>query len=126
MSGNKLKEVDEYLDQFEASVKSRLELIRQKIIDTVPEAEESISYGMPAYKYKKKPLVYFAGYQHHIGIYATPNAHDHFAQDLKSYKQGKGSVQFPLDKTLPLDLILKMVIFNKESIDNSISSKSKA
>ena len=66
---------------------------------------------MPAYKTNKKPLVYFAGYPNHIGFYATPSGHEKFAKELAEFKQGKGSVQFPLDKPIPYDLIKKIVEF---------------
>jgi uncharacterized protein YdhG (YjbR/CyaY superfamily) len=72
---------------------------------------------MPAYKYKGKPLIYFAGYQHHIGLYATPQGHEAFARELSLYKQGKGSVQFPLNEKLPVELITKMILYRKESLD---------
>ncbi|MCB9196773.1 MAG: DUF1801 domain-containing protein [Flavobacteriales bacterium] len=109
--------VEEYIALFNPPTKGYLEDIRSLILKIVPDAAESISYGMPAYKYKKKPLIYFAGYDRHIGVYATPNAHTAFAEELKVFKQGKGSVQFPLDQELPMDLIKRMVIFNKTNLD---------
>ncbi len=66
---------------------------------------------MPGYKTKGKPLVYFAGYEKHIGFYATPTGHAEFAAELSKYKQGKGSVQFPLGKPIPFDLIARIVEF---------------
>src|SRR5690554_7664798 len=66
---------------------------------------------MPAYKLNKKPLVYFAGYKNHIGFYATPTGHLEFAKELSKYKQGKGSVQFPLDEPLPVNLIERIIRF---------------
>lgn len=81
-------------------------------MDACPEAVESISYAMPAYKYLKKPLVYFSIYPSHLGFYATPSGNTAFQEELSWYKQGKGSVQFPLDKAIPYDLIKKIVIFN--------------
>jgi uncharacterized protein YdhG (YjbR/CyaY superfamily) len=72
---------------------------------------------MPCYKLNKKPLVYFAGYANHIGFYATPNGHEKFAKELSIYKQGKGSVQFPIDKPMPIALIQKIVAFRvKENL----------
>lgn len=108
------KSVESYIRSFPSNVASRLKAIRNLILQHVPEAEESISYGMPAYKLFGKPLVYFAGYAHHIGFYALPSGHKKFQKELSKYKQGKGSVQFPLDEHLPLDLIEKVVIFRKE------------
>ncbi len=66
---------------------------------------------MPAYKLNGKPLVYFAGYENHVGLYTTPSGHAAFEKELSKYKQGKGSVQFPLDEPMPLDLITRIVKF---------------
>ena len=113
--------VDEYIQTFPKEIQSHLEEVRTTILKNAPEAVESISYGMPAYKTHGKPLVYFAGYKKHIGFYATPTGHTEFSNELSNYKQGKGSVQFPLDKPLPLDLITKIVVFRvKENLKKFI------
>jgi uncharacterized protein YdhG (YjbR/CyaY superfamily) len=106
-----IKTVDEYISGFTKEIQSKMQIIRQTIIDNAPEAIESISYGMPAYKTNNKPLVYFAGYAKHIGFYATPTGHEKFQQQLSIYKQGKGSVQFPHNQPLPVDLIAEIVKF---------------
>lgn len=103
--------VNQYIASFPPDVQERLQQIRTLILKTAPDAQESISYAMPAYKIKGKPLVYFAGYKNHIGFYATPTGHEAFKEELSVYKQGKGSVQFPLDRPLPLDLIERIVLF---------------
>lgn len=103
--------VDEYIQEFETETQERLNAIRKLILETAPQAIESISYGMPAYKVNKKPLVYFAGYKSHIGFYATPTGHKAFEKELSKYKQGKGSVQFPLKEPLPMNLIKEIVLF---------------
>lgn len=103
--------VDEYIASFPSNVQERLRQIRSTIKEHAPEAQESIAYGMPAYKLQGKPLVYFAGYEHHVGFYATPTGHAQFAEQLAKYKQGKGSVQFPLSEPLPLKLIEDIVKF---------------
>jgi uncharacterized protein YdhG (YjbR/CyaY superfamily) len=105
------KNVDDYIKAFPEKVRKILELLRATIKEKAPDAVESISYGMPGYKTHGKPLVYFAGYEKHIGFYATPTGHEAFAEELSKYKQGKGSVQFPLDKPIPLDLIARIVEF---------------
>lgn len=105
--------VDEYIDSFDGDVKARLVQLRQLVTDEAPEAAEAISYGIVGYKLNGKPLVYFAGFKHHIGFYATPNGHEAFAEDFAKYKQGKGSVQFPLDQPLPVDLIKRVVQYRK-------------
>lgn len=106
--------VDEYIAGYDPAVQERLQLIRQTILKHAPEAVESITYGMPAYKLNKKPLVYFGAFAHHIGFYATPTGHEKFKKELSAYKQGKGSVQFPHDKPLPEDLIGRIVKFRVE------------
>ncbi len=111
---NKPTTVEEYIAQFPQEVQERMHTIRGMISEMAPEAVESISYGMPAYKTFKKPLVYFAGYENHIGLYATPSGQVQFAKELSIYKQGKGSVQFPLKKELPLDLIRRIIAFRAD------------
>jgi uncharacterized protein YdhG (YjbR/CyaY superfamily) len=103
--------VDEYINDFEGETRERLIATRKLILETVPQVQESISYGMPAYKMNGKPLVYFGGYKSHIGFYATPTGHQAFEKELSKYKQGKGSVQFPLDEPLPAKLIKEIVLF---------------
>ena len=103
--------VDRYIKEFPAEQQVLLEKLRTTILDVAPEAEEGIAYGIPAYKTFGKPLVYFAGFKKHIGFYATPSGHSKFANELSQYKQGKGSVQFPLEKPIPFDLIRRIVEF---------------
>ena len=97
--------VDDYIASFSNEVQIHLNQIRNLILKKAPDAVESISYGMPAYKTNRKPLVYFAAYKNHIGIYATPSGHSEFVNELSKYKTGKGSAQFPLDQPIPMDLI---------------------
>lgn len=106
-----IKTVDEYISGFTTETQAKLQIVRQIIKDNAPEAIECISYGIPAYMTHKKPLVYFGGYAKHIGFYATSSGHEKFKEQLSNYKQGKGSVQFPLDRPLPLDLIAEIVKF---------------
>lgn len=107
----KAENVDAYIGQFPGTTQAMLQQVRAVIRKAAPKATESISYGMPAYKINGKPLVYFAGYDKHIGFYATPTGHDAFKKELANYKQGKGSVQFPLQEKLPLTLISSIVKF---------------
>lgn len=104
--------IPEYISQFPQSTQDILNQLYSLVTDLAPEAEESISYGMPAFKLNHKPLIYFAAYEHHIGLYATPTAHTHFTKELSQYKQGKGSVQFPLDKPIPYHVIKEIILFN--------------
>ncbi len=110
--------VDEYIASFPEEIQTHLKTVRDCVRKAGPELAESISYGMPAYKHKGKPAVYFAGYKGHIGFYATPTGHEAFAKELSKYKQGKGSVQFPLTEAMPLKLIEDIVRFRMASIDD--------
>ena len=105
------KTVDEYIKSFPTDIQTLLNKVRETIKKNAPDAVESIAYGMPAYKMNGKPLVYFAGFKKHIGFYATPTGHAEFAAELSTYKQGKGSVQFPLNKPIPYELIKRIVAF---------------
>lgn len=114
--------VDIYIQGFQPEVQERLIEIRSLIKQLAPNAKESISYGMPAYSLNG-PLVYFAGYKSHVGLYATPVTHEAFKEELKKYKTGKGSVQFPLNEPLPVSLITRMIEFRKELILNAPKKK---
>jgi uncharacterized protein YdhG (YjbR/CyaY superfamily) len=111
------KTVDEYIEQFQQEIRDILIQIRQIIKTHAPEAQESISYMMPAYKSHGKPLIYFAAMKNHIGFYATPSGNVAFKKELASYKQGKGSIQFPLNQPIPYLLIAEMVKF--KSLENA-------
>jgi uncharacterized protein YdhG (YjbR/CyaY superfamily) len=106
-----MDEVEKYILQFSDEVQEILRKIRELIKHKATNAEELIAYGMPAYKTNKKPLVYFAAFKNHIGFYATPTGHSAFKEELSKYKQGKGSVQFPLDQPIPYELIERIVEF---------------
>lgn len=118
-----IKDIDTYIALQPIEVRERLEEVRTAISVAAPKAEETISYGMPAFKYYG-PLVYFAAFKKHIGLYALPSGHKAFEQELSDYKRGKGSVQFPLDEPLPINLIKKIVKFRvKENIEKSKTKK---
>jgi len=102
--------VDSYISSIPEPTQALLQQLRTAIKTAAPEAEEVISYQMPAYKYHGI-LVYFAGYMNHIGFYPTSSAIEVFKTELKIYKFAKGSVQFPINKPLPLELIDRMVKF---------------
>ncbi|WP_284651213.1 iron chaperone [Flavobacterium terrisoli] len=102
--------VDDYIALQPSAVKPLLESIRKTIKETAPQAEECISYQMPAYKHKGA-LVYFAAYKNHIGFYPTSTGIKAFPKEIAAYKNSKGAVQFPLDQPIPHDLIRKMVLF---------------
>ncbi|MBP1617707.1 MAG: hypothetical protein H6Q14_1534 [Bacteroidetes bacterium] len=109
-----MDEIEKYISNFPLETQAILAKIRTIIKEIAPDAFESIGYGIPAYKLNGKPLVYFAGYKNHIGFYASPTGHTHFSSELAGYKQGKGSVQFPLEKAIPYDLIRRIVEFRAD------------
>ena len=111
-----MKQVEDYISRFDGEIQSRLKEVRNLILSLAPDAIETISYGMPAYKLNGKPLVYFAGYKNHLGFYATPNGQEAFKEDFSGFKQGKGSVQFPNSELLPVDLIRRIILFREEQI----------
>jgi len=105
-----IKDIDTYIALQPINVRETLEIMRHTISTVAPKAEEVISYGMPAFKYHGM-LVYFAAFKNHIGFYPTASGILAFQEDLSPYKNAKGSVQFPLDRPLPLALIKKIVKF---------------
>lgn len=112
---------NEYFLLFPEEVQLKMEILRKAIHSQNSDLEEYIGYQMPAFKYKEKPLVYFAAYKNHIGFYPIPEAIVHFENDFieRKYKFSKGAVQFPLKEDLPLDLIEKMVQFRISEINKA-------
>lgn len=125
MISTKAKNVDEYIASFPKDIQVLLEQMRSTIKKAAPQAEESISYAMPAFAIHKRHLVYFAAFKNHIGFYAMPTGHAEFKKELAIYKSGKGSVQFPLDEPLPLKLITKIVKFRVKENSEIIKNKKK-
>lgn len=107
------KTVDEYIKGFSGDVQDKLKALRAAIREAAPDAEECISYRMPAYR-QGGPLVYFAAFKSHIGLYPTASGIEAFRDEFKAYKSGKGSVQFPMDEPLPLELVTRVVKFKLE------------
>lgn len=99
--------VDGYISGFPKETQILLEQVRTAIREAAPDAEELISYQMPSYKYKGM-LVHFAGYKSHVGFYPAPSGIKAFEKEISKYKNAKGSVQFPIDKPMPLALISKI------------------
>ncbi len=111
-----VKDIDEYIAQAPKEVQGRLDEIRKAIKELAPGAKETIKYGIPTFTLNGN-FVHFAGFKSHIGFYPTPSGIEAFKKELSIYKGAKGSVQFPLDKPLPLDLITKIVKFRvKENL----------
>jgi len=110
-SQNPIKTVDEYIDSFPENVRSVLQTLRRTIKEEVPEAEETIKYGMPTYMFHGN-LVYFAAWKKHIGFYPVTREMEANIEELSAYKtSGKGTIQFPYSEPLPLPLIRTIVQF---------------
>jgi uncharacterized protein YdhG (YjbR/CyaY superfamily) len=112
--------IDKYISGFPEEVQEKLRQLRETIQQAAPEAGETINYAMPTFTLKGN-LVHFAAYTNHIGFYPAPSGIAAFMDELQIYKWAKGSVQFPLNKPLPLDLISRIVKFRV--IENSGKSK---
>jgi len=112
--------IDKYISGFPSEVQEMLRQLRATIQQAAPEAGETINYAMPTFTLKGN-LVHFAAYKKHIGFYPAPSGIEAFKDELQIYKWAKGSVQFPLNKPLPLDLISRIVKFRV--IENSEKSK---
>jgi uncharacterized protein YdhG (YjbR/CyaY superfamily) len=115
----KVENIDAYIASFPKETQELLNQMRTIISKAVPKAQEVISYGMPAYKLHTV-LVYFAGYKNHIGFYPTSSGIREFQEQLAGYKNSKGTVQFPLDKPLPVKIIKEITAFRaKEDTANA-------
>ena len=108
--------IDEYIDRYPKSVQAILEHVRHTVQKAAPGAQEAIRYQMPTFRLNGKNLVYFAAFQHHIGFYPVPTGITAFKKELSRFKQGKGSVQFPLDEPIPYDLISRIVAFRVKEL----------
>jgi uncharacterized protein YdhG (YjbR/CyaY superfamily) len=112
----RFKTIDEYINTFPEDIQIILEKMRHTIRKAAPEASEVISYQMPGFKLNGS-LVWFAAFKNHIGFYPTSSGIDAFKNELSSYKNSKGAVQFSLDKPIPYDLVEKIVLFRvKENL----------
>lgn len=121
------KSIDDYILSFPPEVQEILKTLRKVIKESAPDAVEKMSWQMPTFVLHGN-LVHFAAYKNHIGFYPAPSGIDAFKQELSEYKGAKGSVQFPLNKPLPYDLVSKIVKYRvaeniKEAEDKSIKKK---
>lgn len=106
--GEKIETVDEYISSFPAETQAVLKKVRQAIREVLPDAEEVISYQIPAFKIGGKYVIYFAGFAKHISVYPIPHGDAALAKEIAPYVAGKGTVRFSLDKPIPYDLIKKL------------------
>lgn len=115
--GKQFKTINGYIAIFPRNVQDILEKLRRAIKESAPDAKEAISYGIPTFKLNGN-LVHFAAWKKHIGFYPTPSGIEAFKKELAPYKQAKGSVQFPIDKPIPFDIVRKIVEYRvKENLD---------
>jgi uncharacterized protein YdhG (YjbR/CyaY superfamily) len=115
--------IDEYIKNSPEDVREILEKMRAVVHEVAPQAEEAIRYGMPTFRLRGKNLVHFAAFAHHIGFYPIPSGIEAFKEELSIYKQGKGSVQFPLDQPVPYDLVKKIALFRVAEIEKDAKIK---
>lgn len=112
----KFENIDSYIASFPEETRKLLQQLRITISKAAPEAKETINYGMPTFTLKGN-LVHFAAFKNHIGFYPTPSGIEAFKKELSVYEGAKGSVQFPIAKPIPFDLISKIVEFRvKENL----------
>ena len=117
--------IDAYIAALPDDVQSNLQQIRRTIHDAAPEATEAISYQMPTFKLHGN-LVHFGAFKNHIGFYPVPSGIEAFQDELAAYKQGKGSIQFPLDRPMPFDLIRRIVEYRvQENTANAAAKRKK-
>jgi uncharacterized protein YdhG (YjbR/CyaY superfamily) len=114
--------IDNHISTFPPETQRLLQQVRETIEAVAPEATETISYGIPTFKFLGN-LVHFAGYAHHIGFYPGASAVLEFAKELSAYKTSKGTVQFPLDKPIPFNLIRRITEFRVEENLNKMKKK---
>ena len=111
------KTIDEYIHAAPKEAQKKLREMHACIRAAAPRAKEGLKWGMPAFSYRRI-LVTFAGFKNHIGFYPTPSAVTAFAKELSKFSTAKGSIQFPLEKPLPLSLVRKITTFRvKESVE---------
>ena len=103
--------IDEYIESFPRDVQEIMKKLRETIKAAAPDAGEKISYNMPTFTLNGKYLVYFAGWKNHIAFYGAPKGNPGFNEDLSAYESGQGTLQFPYEKPIPLNLITKIVEF---------------
>lgn len=112
--------VEQYFNAQSEKVKSVLIELKACILEVVPNATELLNYNIPAYSLieggKREQQIMIAGYKNHVGLYPHPTTMEKFVNELREYKKGKGSVQFPINKPLPKELILKMITYRFELI----------
>ncbi|MFN8411141.1 MAG: DUF1801 domain-containing protein [Anaerolineales bacterium] len=121
----KFTSIDEYISNFPEDTQKALEEIRATIKAAVPNAEEHISYNMPAFKVNDEYFIHFSAWKNHIGVYPIPEGNEAFQKESLKYKSAKSSLNFPLDKPMPLKFIEKVVKFRIAENLQRVKSKRK-
>jgi uncharacterized protein YdhG (YjbR/CyaY superfamily) len=103
--------IDEYIAGFPEDTQKKLNQLRSTIRKAAPGVEEKISYAIPCFTLDGRYLIYFAGFANHVSVYPAPRENDAFKEELSQFKGGKGTVQFPLNKPIPTDLVNRIVKF---------------
>ncbi|MDC7235589.1 MAG: DUF1801 domain-containing protein [Spirochaetales bacterium] len=120
MSKGTYHTVNDYISSFDVSVQAALQELQSCILKAAPDARIMFNYGIPAYALipegKRDQQIMMAGYKKHVGLYPHPDVIEHFRRELAEYKTGKGSVQFPVEKQLPADLIVRMVQYRMKQL----------
>lgn len=117
---DKAKTVDDYFNAQSEKAKKALIELKKCILEVIPDATELLNYNIPAYSLveggKREQQIMIAGYKNHVGFYPHPTTMEKFDAELSEFKRGKGSVQFPLDKPIPKDLIMRMIKYRLELV----------
>jgi uncharacterized protein YdhG (YjbR/CyaY superfamily) len=120
MKSNNALSVDAYIGQFDDELQNKLNKVRRLIHELAPDVSESLSYQIPTFKLKGKPLAHFAAYKTHIGFYPAPSAIIAFRDKLNNYKTSKGAIQFPLHDELPLELIREIIEYRISMVTDEL------
>ncbi len=113
-----MNEIDSFIQEYPEATQKKLEALRAQI-HNLCECDEKIAYGIPTFVYKKKNLVHMSAYPRHIGFYPGGDVIEYFEDEISQYTYGRGSIQFPLEEELPMDLIKKMTVFRIKQVDDN-------
>ncbi len=119
------KDIDAYLAALPVGQRAVLQKLRQTIKATAPEAVESISYQMPTFKYKGRPLIYFGAAKNHCAVYGMSSVFEAHKSELEPYVTSKGTIRFPADKPLPAALVKKLVKAQMKAIESGVGGYKK-
>lgn len=117
------KSIEEFIKDFPAETQVILQKVRNTIKETVPDAQEVISYNIPSFQLNGSYVIYFAGYKNHIGLYPIPRGNESFNKKIATFVKGKGTIQFPLNQPIPLDLIKQMTLLLKKDNQERVKLK---